>query len=210
MGGAAVWIPWVLLALVLIAILFYVFKYKKQQETQAESLPLVDSTAIAMPDTSAFSTVPKDTLTITTPVEKIEPKPADTKVEDKKAELPKVEDKPANTTDNSSSGSGESISNALNSSASWIGLPNLNFRKGSAEISSKGDVNDLVRFLKSNSKAKITIAGGSQSGGGTLGEDRAYALRDVLIERGVSESRLEVQPKIVSDVDAKITVRVKK
>lgn len=209
-GGPAVWIPWVLLALVLIAILFYVFKYKKQQDTQSQTLPTVDSTATVIPDTTSFSAVPKDTLTITTPVEKVSPKPADTKVADKKTELPKIEEKPAKTTDNSSTDSGESISNALNSSASWIGLPNLNFRKGSAEISSKGDVNDLVRFLKSNSKAKITIAGGSQSSGGTLGEDRAYALRDLLLERGIGESRMEIQAKTVSDVDAKITIKVKK
>ncbi len=208
-GGPAVWIPWVLLALVLIAILFYVFKYKKQQDSQTQSLPLADTTATIIPDTTSFNTVPKDTLTIITPVEKAEPKPADTKVADKKAELPKIEEKPASTTDNAS-GSGESISNALNNSTSWIGLPNLNFRKGSAEISGKGDINDLVRFLKNNSKAKITIAGGSQSGGGTLGEDRAYALREALLEKGVRESQIDVQSKIVSDVDAKITVKVKK
>lgn len=208
-SGAAVWIPWVLLALVLIAILFYVFKYKKQQDSQAQALPLADTTATVIPDTSSFNTVPKDTLTITTPVEKIEPKPADTKVIDKKANLPKIEEKPVSNSDNSSV-SGESISNALNNSSSWIGLPNLNFRKGSAEISGKGDINDLVRFLKNNSKARITIAGGSQSGGGTLGEDRAYALREALLEKGVRESQIDVQSKTVSDVDAKITVKVKK
>ncbi|RFS16270.1 DUF937 domain-containing protein [Emticicia sp. C21] len=208
-GGPAVWIPWVLLALVLIAILFYVFKYKKQQDSQPQSLPLADSTATVIPDTTSFNIVPKDTLTITTPVEKVEPKPADTKVADKKAELPKIEEKPVNSADNAS-GSGESISNALNTSTSWIGLPNLNFRKGSAEISGKGDINDLVRFLKNNSKAKITIAGGSQSGGGTLGEDRAYALREALLEKGVRESQIDIQSKTVSEVDAKITVKVKK
>lgn len=208
-GGPAVWIPWVLLALVLIAILFYVFKYKKQQDLQSQSLPLADTTAMAIPDTSAFNPVQKDTLTIATPVEKVETKPADTKVAEKKAELPRIESKPASTTDNAS-GSGESISNALNNSTSWIGLPNLNFRKGSAEISGKGDINDLVRFLKNNSKAKITIAGGSQSGGGTLGEDRAYALREALLEKGVRESQIDVQSKTVSEVDAKITVKVKK
>jgi OOP family OmpA-OmpF porin len=209
-GGPAVWIPWVLLALVLIAILFYVFKYKKQQETQAQALPMADSTATILPDTS-FNTVPKDTLTITTPVEKVEPKPADTKVADKKADLPKIETKPTNTTSNNSSTTNTgSLSDALKNSASWVALPNLNFRKGSAEISGRGDVNDLVGFLKNNSRARITIAGGSQSSGGTLGEDRAYALREALLEKGINESRIEVQAKTVNDVDAKITVKVKK
>lgn len=210
-GGPAVWIPWVLLVLVLIAILFYVFKYKKQQETQAQVLPLTDSTSTVLPDTSSFNTVPTDSLTITTPVEKIEPKPAETKVEEKKPDLPKIETKPASTADNkASSGSGASLGDELNTSTSWIALPNLNFRSGSAEISNKGDINDLVRFLKNNSKARITIAGGSQSSGGTLGEDRAYALRDVLLERGVREGQIEIQPKTVNDVNAKITVKVKK
>ncbi|RYU97563.1 DUF937 domain-containing protein [Emticicia agri] len=205
-GGPAVWIPWVLLGLVLIAILFYVFKYKKQQDNQAQVLPAADSMATVTPDTSAFSVVPKDTLTITAPVEKIEPKPADTKVDTKKADLPAIESKPVT---NSSSNTG-SLSSELQNSTSWIALPNLNFRKGSAEISNRGDVNDLVKFLKSNSKAKITIAGGSQSSGGTLSEDRAYALQGVLLERGISESRIEVQSKTVNDVDAKVIVKVRK
>jgi outer membrane protein OmpA-like peptidoglycan-associated protein len=213
-GGAAVWIPWVLLALVLIAILFYVFKYKKQQDAQAQTLPIADSTTSSttmLPDTSSFNTVPKDTLTITTPVEKVEPKPAEATIKDKKAELPKIEDKPVSITESRPAAtSTAALNDELQNSTSWVALPNLNFRKGSAEISSRGDVNDLVRFLKNNSKAKIIIAGGSQSSGGTLGEDRAYALREVLLEKGVSESRIEIQPKIVSDVDAKITVKVRK
>ncbi|HEY1055351.1 MAG TPA: hypothetical protein VGE24_09455, partial [Emticicia sp.] len=97
-----------------------------------------------------------------------------------------------------------------NSSTTWVALPNLNFKKGSAEISGKGDVNDLVKFLKNNSKAKITIAGGSQSSGGTLGEDRAYALQGLLIEKGIGEGRIEVQSKTVNEINAKVIVKVKK
>lgn len=206
--GPAVWIPWVLLALVLIAILFYVLKYKKQQGNQTQDLPVVDSTTAILPDTSSFNVMPKDTLTITAPVENTAPKPADTKVEQKKPTLPKIEDKPVSNSSQATNVG--SLSDELKNNTSWVALPNLNFRKGSAEISSRGDVNDLVRFLKSNSRAKITIAGGGQSGGGTLGEDRAYALRDLLLERGIGDSRIEIQAKTVNDVDAKITVKVKK
>lgn len=208
-GGAAVWIPWVLLALVLIAILFYVFKYKKEQEAQGANLPAVDSTAIGLPDTT-FTATPTDSVSITAPVETLEPKPVETKVEEKKADLPKIVEKPATNTNTIPSNNSVVLSDALQNNASWIALTNLNFRNGSAEISNKGDVNDLVKFLKNNSKARITIAGGSQSGGGTLGEDRAYALREVLLERGVRESQIDIQSKTVSDIDAKITVRVKK
>lgn len=208
-GGAAVWIPWVLLALVLIAILFYVFKYKKEQEAQGANLPAVDSTAIGLPDTT-FTATPTDSVSITAPVETLEPKPVETKVEEKKADLPKIVEKPATNTNTIPSNNSVVLSDALQNNASWIALTNLNFRNGSAEINNKGDVNDLVKFLKNNSKARITIAGGSQSGGGTLGEDRAYALREVLLERGVRESQIDIQSKTVSDIDAKITVRVKK
>lgn len=208
-GGAAVWIPWVLLALVLIAILFYVFKYKKEQGAQEANLPAIDSTAIGLPDTT-FTTTPTDSVSITTPVETQEPKPVETKVEEKKADLPKIIEKPATNTGTTTSTNSPALSDALQNNKSWIALPNLNFRSGSAEISNKGDVNDLVKFLKNNSKARITIAGGSQSSGGTLGEDRAYALREVLLERGVSESQIDIQSKTVSDIDAKITVKVKK
>lgn len=208
-GGAAVWIPWILLALVLIAILLYVFKYKKEQDAQQANLPAVDSTAIGLPDTT-FTATPTDSVSITTPVETLEPKPVETKVEEKKAELPKVVEKSAANTSTSQSVNNVSLSDALQNNASWIALTNLNFRSGSAEISNKGDVNDLVKFMKNNSKARITIAGGSQSSGGTLGEDRAYALREVLLERGVRESQIDIQSKTVSDIDAKIIVKVKK
>ncbi|MFD2519373.1 DUF937 domain-containing protein [Emticicia soli] len=208
-GGAAVWIPWILLALVLIAILFYVFKYKKEQDAQQANLPAVDSTAIGLPDTT-FTATPTDSVSITTPVETPEPKPVETKVEEKKADLLKVVEKPTTNTSTTTSANNVVLSDALQNNASWIALTNLNFRSGSAEISNKGDVNDLVKFLKNNSKARITIAGGSQSSGGTLGEDRAYALREVLLERGVRESQIDIQSKTVSDIDAKITVKVKK
>jgi len=67
----------------------------------------------------------------------------------------------------------------------------------------------VVKYLKGNRNSKITIAGGSQSSKGTLGEDRAYAIREVLLETGVSENQISVQSSLVKDVDAKVVLKVK-
>ena len=87
---------------------------------------------------------------------------------------------------------------------------NTDFRKNSAEISSKGQLEDVAKYLKSNRKAKATIAGGSESKGGTIGEDRAYAVREALFEKGVSENQLSVQSSSVKDVNAKVVIKIKR
>ena len=215
-NSALVWIPWVLLGLVLLAILAYWWKSNRPSAYEkAQVVGIIDSTS-TVGDT-AFVTLPTDSASMDfeddPSIQKIEPKTPEVKVEEKKPELPKIEAKPTipvsdNTSANTAASSGASVSEDLKSSNAWIGLPNLNFKKGSAEISGSGDINDLVKFLKNNAKAKIMIAGGSQSSGSTLGEDRAYALREALLEKGVKESQLEVQAKTVKDIDAKITVKV--
>ena len=62
--------------------------------------------------------------------------------------------------------------------------------------------------MKGNRSLKITIAGGSQSSKGTLGEDRAYAIREVLLETGISENQILVQSSLVKDIDSKVVLKV--
>lgn len=222
-GGASIWIPWILLALVLIAILLYLFKYKQQQDTQVattQAIPQADSTQAPKDTSNSFSSVsstPADSLGLAAPSETVTSPPvtpdAKSKEPEKKEPEPiKVPEKPVNTAPvtNTQPETKTSVEEELKNSTSWVALPNLNFKKGSAEISSKGDVDALVKFLKKNSKASIIVAGGAESNGGTLGEDRAYALRDVLFEKGIDQSRIQIQSSIVKDVNSKITVKVKK
>lgn len=226
--GFLSWIPWILIGLVFLAGLAYFWKYRKsvkptEPAIEVGVLPKQDSVAT----NNDFSTItPSDTSTGFSNSEEI--KPAEeaktsekvavekSKVEEtKKVEVTKpAEKKPEETKAKetpkaivSENATGE-IDQQLKSSKSWISL-NTNFKNNSAEISSKGDLDAVVKFLKGNRKSKITIAGGSQSSKGTLGEDRAYAIREILLERGVSENQISVQSSSVKDVDSKVVLKVK-
>lgn len=63
------------------------------------------------------------------------------------------------------------------------------FSKGSAEIVLKSSLQVLTAQLKSSGK-KITLT--PLKGAGRIGEDRAYAIRDFLLESGVPLSQIEI------------------
>jgi OmpA-OmpF porin, OOP family len=216
------WIPWLLISLLFLGVLGYFWKYRKQPIKSPET-PIVgvlpkqdstyvsDSTFVALPLDTSSTVLPTETPKVeeTKPIEKVE---KGVKKEEKVVKTPPIEkkvvEKPkTDIFDNNSSTA--SVSEQLKSSQSWIGL-NTDFRKNSAEISSKGQLEDVAKYLKSNRKAKATIAGGSESKGGTIAEDRAYAVREALFEKGVSESQLSVQSSSVKDVNAKVVVKIKR
>jgi outer membrane protein OmpA-like peptidoglycan-associated protein len=229
-GGFMSWIPWVLIGLLFLGVIGYFLKYRKSTVKEPETptvsvLPKQDSTFVS---DSAFVALPPDTSSneFTAPIEtpKVEEtKPSEivekeTKKEEKQAKKEekatklqpvekKVEASPK--TDIFENSGSLSVADLLKNSKSWIGL-NTDFRKNSAEVSSKGQLDDVAKYLKNNRKAKAVIAGGSQSSGSTLAEDRAYAVREVLFEKGVSESQLSVQSSVVKDVNAKVVVKIKR
>ncbi|GGD61080.1 hypothetical protein GCM10011514_26330 [Emticicia aquatilis] len=223
------WIPWVLVGLLFLAGVAYFWKYRKtvkpvEPTAEVGVLPKQDSTfsdssisatATSVDTTSGFSNteVAKPIKEVKTPEKTTEEKPKaeepkkvePTKPVEKKAEEPKKEERKV-TFDNVFAN--HPIEEQLKNTKAWIIL-NTNFKNNSAEISSKGDLDAVVKYLKANRKSKITIAGGSQSSKGTLGEDRAYAIREVLLERGVSENQISVQSSSVKDVDSKVVLKVK-
>lgn len=229
--GFLSWIPWVLVGLIFLAGVAYFWKYRKnvkpaEPAIEVGILPKQDSTSI---NNDFSTTTPSDTSTGFTGSEVVKPteevktpenvtvektkideqkKIEVTKPAEKKPEETKIKETPKATETENLSATGGDISSQLKSSKSWISL-NTNFKNNSAEISSKGDLDAVVKFLKGNRKSKITIAGGSQSSKGTLGEDRAYAIREILIERGVSENQISVQSSSVKDVDSKVVLKVK-
>lgn len=212
------WIPWVLISLIFLAGIAYFWKYRKQIKPQTSTentigvLPKQDSTDANAP---AFNnTLSMDSTNISNPIESsnIDSKPIEkeeaTKPAEKKVEEPKIRETPKTETFEKPI-STASLSEQLKNSSAWIGL-NTDFRKNSAEISSKGSLDEVVKFLKNNRKSKAIIAGGSESTGKTLAEDRAYAVREVLLERGVSESQLSVQSSAVKDMAAKVVIKIRK
>lgn len=67
------------------------------------------------------------------------------------------------------------------------------FKGGSAEVSNFSDVKKIAaQLINSNKIIHITMFSGANS---TLNEDRAYAFREALIEKGVDESQIEMKGK---------------
>lgn len=204
-------IPLTLLAILTIGAFAYWWKYKRQVNTTPTT---ADSTAVSVlpkEDTTAqqdFTQAAVDTsnitasTNITTPTEKVETQKTE-KVEPVKTEVIKP-------TENVSSGSlSGSVSENLNVVGSWFGLSNTDFGKNSAELRKSGDLDEVVKFLKKNRKAKIQIAGGSESSG-RLAEDRAYAAWGYLLEKGVSENQMDVKASQVKDANGKVVIKVLK
>jgi outer membrane protein OmpA-like peptidoglycan-associated protein len=206
--------------------LAYFWKYRKgvnpaDSTTEVGVFPKQDSIAIddgfstiAPIDTSSGFTNPE--IAKPTEAEKTSEKAVLDKLKDEQPNEPNVskseetkvkESAKAITSENITSTIGD-INEQLKNSKSWISL-NTNFKNNSAEISSKGDLYAVVKYLKGNLNSKIIIAGGSQSTTGTLGEDRAYAIREVLIETGISENQIVVQSSLVKDIDSKVVLKVK-
>lgn len=221
------WIPWVLIGLLFLAGVAYFWKYRKgikpsePAATEVGVLPKQDST---FTDNSVSTPTPVDTTSdfsnteVAKPIEEVKAKPTEEKAKaeetkkvepakpvEQKTDEPKKEEKRV-TFDNVFVN--HPIEDQLKNTKAWIAL-NTNFKNNSAEISSKGDLDAVVKYLKANRKTKITIAGGSESSKGTLGEDRAYAIREVLLERGVSENQISVQSSSVKSVDSKVVLKVK-
>ena len=84
--------------------------------------------------------------------------------------------------------------------------PAIRFRINSARVSENDKVTlyDVAQMMKNNEDAKIIIKGYADKDTGTeefnqkLSEDRANAVKDILVDYGVAEDRMEVQAVGVS------------
>lgn len=72
----------------------------------------------------------------------------------------------------------------------WSGISNSVYKRNSAEVTNSGALSNIVNQLSDRSKV-IKIAPLSD-GNASLNEDRAYALREKLIEKGVKIDQIEI------------------
>jgi OmpA-OmpF porin, OOP family len=199
----SMWIPWILLLLLALGALAWVkgFKgYFSKSKKSTDSVAVVSSPVIR--NDSAFA-----------PITKIDiPRPTDEKVaksaektlpetpksiETPKTEIPKI-DVPATSGNSNFDGNADA----------WKSLEKVSFKKSSAEITASSELNELVSYLKSHAKAKVKI-GGFKDGDKRLSEDRAYAVREILLEKGVRESQILINSEPIGESSsAKIGVKV--
>jgi OmpA-OmpF porin, OOP family len=88
----------------------------------------------------------------------------------------------------------------------WRSAASGTYRANSAEIKNESFVNSLVQQVKGTSKVvKIAALSGSN---GSLNEDRSYALREKLLEKGLTESQVIVTSSVVGKEASGVVVKV--
>lgn len=193
------WLPWVLIAILFLGGVFYFWKYH-YPKTQT----IVANTPVVSKPDSASATLPIDTSSI-----QIDSTQNNTNI-------------PSNTT-NTSTGdfnnttAGKPSENTFDGGVSatadpisigkWLSV-STDFKKNSAEISSEGNIQELVNYLNEHTKARIQIAGAAQSSSKRLAEDRAYGFRERLLEKGVRENQVSVKSSLINEINAKVTVKI--
>ncbi|NBA86588.1 DUF937 domain-containing protein [Emticicia sp. CRIBPO] len=205
-------LPWVFLALLGAGSLYY-FYYVKQKEKEFLALKegIMRDTAISEPALNPSELLdPKtpDTLQNATAEVAKEPEivpettPLKENVKPAQQEI-KPAAKPADN------GEAEVKTNAPKTfSDGWSGITGVSFEKNSAAVSNAGGISELVKRLKANQKDRIFIAPISGANK-TLAEDRSYAIRELLIENGIDESRIVINTRRIEGPESNsIAIRI--
>lgn len=208
-------LPWLILGIAGLSVLYFA-KFANKEPTdmpvavitekpQEDLIPedfLPDSSVTSLPVEKNVVPIPTEVEPdpIEKPTEQAKKQP-ETKQKPIAAEVKKEVAKPAekketsplvkNTKETSSIKNTES---EVKTPAGWSAFSGTAFKKNSAEISNSSMINGIIGQLK-NSNKSINISPLS-SGNRTLAEDRAYALREMLIEKGVSEDQITVSKSL--------------
>ncbi|HLO46625.1 MAG TPA: DUF937 domain-containing protein [Leadbetterella sp.] len=205
-------LPWLILGIAGLSVVYYAKFAKKDQVGLQQETPIITEKQETdlqpedfLPDPSVAALpvekniVPAETNEAPKPISEapIESKKPEEKIkiETPKAAEKKVEVKQPSQNNAAASKSVEKKTVSENISetktpAGWNAINGNVFKKNSAEINWSSSLNGILSQLKNSSKTiKISPLSGGNS---TLGEDRAYALREILIEKGISEDRISI------------------
>ena len=210
-------LPWVLLAVVGIGTIYYSKVYKNKNNTNQNTLevPFIKQDSLELlpedflPDLSDSLNAKEKNIVVVPKEEKpgvieeeskpavknIEKLPAATDTKPKLIEPKKVEEnsdvkKGAAKKLEESPKDKPKESNNFSIPSGWKSVNGQAFRKNSAELTNENVLNSILAQLKnSNKKIEISPLSGQNK---ALAEDRAYALREKLIEKGVDEDKIKV------------------
>ncbi len=206
------WLPWFLLSILLLLALYY-FRSFSQKEDMSLDEVLYEDTLKLPNQIDIFDNSSIDTRPIDTPDSKdvqksaiIEPEINETKqavvpaYESPKEQSqvvlkPKLVETEQNSKPSLSKSKEEKESLAIPAAPikdkdGWQTIGLVGFDKNTALIRNIDGISQLVTFLKNNPNKNIELAGTSA---GRLAEDRAYAIRDALFEKGINIDRISVK-----------------
>lgn len=208
-------LPWLILGIAGLSVLYFA-KFAKKETTdmpvatitekpQDDLIPedfLPDSSVANLPVEKNIVPIPSEVKPepIQKPADEIKKSPETTQkpsVAEVKKDLSKPAEKKETTSLVNNTKETQTIKNSeseIKTPAGWSAINGTAFKKNSAEILNSTMINGIISQLK-NSNKNINISPLS-SGNRTLAEDRAYALREMLIEKGISEDQINVSKSI--------------
>jgi hypothetical protein len=205
-------LPWVLLALLAFSTFYYYSFYKSKNDLVPKEIPSITQKEVDLIPED-FLPEPGGPIPLDTP--NVAEFPSDDSANIKKTEsqnFPDQTQKPVNQeisknikkanelnpqttqTNDVKIASKKVVSpvetQAVNIPAGWQNLSGAVFKSNSAEITSNTLVNSLFDKIKNSNKIlKIAPLSGSNK---SIAEDRAYALREKLLEKGISEDQIQI------------------
>ena len=183
--------PWLLLAALALVAAYYLRgcegvmpasnKVTTQQDTT--SVSVISDSAALLNELEPVKTPEKE---VVTEEKETVVKNSEAKVETTREEAAPIKTEPKKVVTKSDSPKNTESSTSLKS-GSWMNFSSNNFRSGNAELKNSTEIQRLANYLKQYRSAEITISGGSR-----LSEDRAYAIREKLYEKGINISRINI------------------
>jgi OmpA-OmpF porin, OOP family len=208
-------LPWLILGIAGLSVIYFAKFANKEtidmpeavltEKPQDDLIPedfLPDSSVANLPVEKNIVPIPSEVIAqpIQIPADEFEKTPETTQkssVAEVKKEVSKPTEKKETATSVKNTKETSPVKNSeseIKTPEGWSAINGTAFKKNSAEISNSTLINGIIGQLK-NSNKNINIS--PLSGGNrTLAEDRAYALREILIEKGVSEDQITVSKSI--------------
>jgi hypothetical protein len=187
-------LPWVFLVILALLSAYYLRSCQVNSDDanssvilESDSLMTADGMS-GIIDDSADITYNGDDIIVDTPPERsTSTSPSPSQAQTSNSEPTESREASSSPTRSNESPGSTLSAQALRNSRSWVNVSSGTFRSNNAEVSNFDEINTIAFYLQQNLTATVSIA---PLGSGRVAEDRAYAVREQLYQKGVDISRI--------------------
>jgi hypothetical protein len=195
-------LPWVFLVILGLLSAYYLRSCQVDSKdvnasTMLESDLLMNGETLGIIDDSADIAYDDDDVILDTPPERstlVPPSQSQRSNDEPTASIRNsASESPSPSINRNNESSGPILSaQVLRNSRSWINVSSGTFSSDNAEVRNFGEINTIASYLQQNLTATVSIA---PTGSGRVAEDRAYAVREQLYQKGIDISRIIMEPQ---------------
>lgn len=195
-------LPWVFLVILGLLSIYYLRSCQidstdVNSSTMLESDLLVNGETLGIIGDSADIVYDDDDVVLDTPAERSVPvspsQPQRGNNEPTASRRNSASERTPPSTSRNNESSGPILSaQVLRNSRSWVNVSSGTFSANNAEVRNFGEINIIASYLQQYSTATVSIA---PTESGRVAEDRAYAVREQLYQKGIDISRIIMEPQ---------------